>query len=148
MQGNGKAVLNNGDILEGMFENGRPSGIIRVTFSTGRVVYAMYEYGTRRGWLRGESLEKLEDAWLQATESVREDAARHARGLAIMARANMFSFGKAVENKEAADQAEKESEAKMEARLVKMKEKPKQTATTKGVQAGAFNITASMQNRL
>ena len=54
--GQGKATLNNGDVMEGRFENGRADGLVRVTFGdSGKVSYARFVRGERKAWLKGRS---------------------------------------------------------------------------------------------
>jgi hypothetical protein len=47
-QGKGKAVLNNGDVMEGEFVEGKAHGAIKITFATGKMSYATFMHGQRR----------------------------------------------------------------------------------------------------
>ena len=50
--GSGKALYSNGDSIEGSFEKGVPSGVMRYTFANSeRSVQALYQEGYRFKWI-------------------------------------------------------------------------------------------------
>jgi hypothetical protein len=92
--GPGKATLNNGDVLEGRFENGRADGLVRVTFgASAKVSYARFLRGERKAWLKGAELERLlrrdEEAAAARVAAVEKAARRDA----LMLRLNVFGAG-------------------------------------------------------
>ena len=46
--GKGKAILNNGDVMEGQYHEGKAHGAVKITFATGKVSYATFMHGQRR----------------------------------------------------------------------------------------------------
>lgn len=91
--GLGRVTLNSGDVIEGSFDRGKPTGIVRTQFATGRVSFAMYKDNRRQGWVTGADLRALEEAWYDESRAERETTAREARAVAILSRLGAFNFG-------------------------------------------------------
>jgi hypothetical protein len=96
--GQGRATLNNDDVLEGRFVNGRPDGLVRVTFgATGKVSFARYRLGTRAAWVKGPELERLLQRDEAAAKERLEKLEKEQRRDALMQRLDLFGRGKAAQ---------------------------------------------------
>ena len=75
-----------------MFSYGRLNGVVRITFNTGKVSFATFVYGNRRGWLRGAALRELEDAWAEETKELRVEDLKKKRAIELLEKLNMFGM--------------------------------------------------------
>lgn len=141
--GLGRVTLNCGDVFEGWFERGRPSGVIRIQFASGKTSFAMFKDNRRQGWITGSELRTLEESWHEETRAEREQQAKDARAVALLAKLGAFKFGdnnKLSEKQEAikrlletAKNEEDEEEEKRHAAI----------QANSGVQKGVFNAFSS-----
>lgn len=129
---------------EGFFINGRLHGIGRMTFSSGRVVFAWFDMGKRTGWIRGKDLKPLQDGWEKDVQRIKEEAAEREASLKLLVRANAFNIADAFEEKLDREQHEQE---KMD-RLVAAQAFAPKVAEGAGVAAGwANDFSGSTTNR-
>jgi hypothetical protein len=92
--GKGKITLNNNDVLEGNFLNGRLDGNVRITFnsSTGKVSYARYRNGTRYAWIGGKELDLLMKKEEEELLAQKEKERKRTAALGTLNKADMFRF--------------------------------------------------------
>ena len=92
--GKGKITLNNGDVMEGKFLNGRLDGNVRITFnsSTGKVTYARYRHGTRYAWIGGKELEQLMKQEEEELIKLKNAEKKRIAAMGTLAKADMFAI--------------------------------------------------------
>jgi hypothetical protein len=127
-------------VYEGNFFYGRPHGLIRISFAAGRVAFAMYRNGEREGWIKGDRLHDLEEAWeAQAREEAAQEEKRK-RGIATLARLNMFKVGdvqQQVTDTKAANKLAAEEKKRRDDAKVARKDGSRKDG---GAEAGIFNV--------
>lgn len=149
--GVGRVTLNNGDVYEGEFLKGKPHGVIRITFNTKKVTFALYDNGTREGWLRGSKLIDLEEKWRKEAEDLRPLTLQNREGADSPTTDSVIkSSGTTRKNLSKAKQLAKDIEEQMSmkqidiqkdgANLVDDKPTEKLDESSRQIDSGFFNV--------